>query len=163
MLMGVGGFEFQGYSYDNYSSGKSAHGTSSPIKLEGCKICHMTSAVGDLGGGHTMKLEYEDESIVSQVLTGCKTSCHPSITSLNYNNKQTLVQQAMDSLKALLVANSWIDTLDNILYPRTIKPAYRSGALFNYMLVLHDGSTGVHNASYILEILQTSIAELNMP
>jgi hypothetical protein len=165
VLMGAGGFLFQGYPY-SFTSNPSFHSTSSTIKIEGCIICHMASPVGNLGGGHTMKLEYENEGSVSQVLTGCKV-CHGvsagAITSLDYHSKMTEVQNNMDTLKSQLVTKGWMDTTNAIIFPLNIAPAARVGALFNYMLVLHDGSGGVHNTNFTLELLRSSIAELRKP
>jgi mono/diheme cytochrome c family protein len=166
ILMGAGGFQFQGYTY----TGNSFHSSSSTIKREGCIACHMadadpSAAIAGKAGGHTMKLEEVEGTSIVQVITGCKASgCHgASLTSLDYNGRQTLVQEYMDTLKTQLVAKAWIDTANTIQAPLNIVPASRSGALFNYMLVLHDGSEGVHNTKYILELLQSSIAELRKP
>jgi hypothetical protein len=41
-----------------------------------------------------------------------------------------------------------------------IAPESRAGALYNYFFIEHEGSFGVHNTKYALELLQSSIAEL---
>jgi hypothetical protein len=100
------------------------------------------------------------------MVNGCK-NCHSSITTLDYNSKKTQFTTKMATLKGLLVARKWIDTSDVILGTSTanlkIVPASRSGALFNYMMLLHDGSHGIHNPSYANSMLDASIAELNKP
>ncbi len=44
-----------------------------------------------------------------------------------------------------------------------IKPAIKSGALYNYFFIEHDLSQGVHNTRYALDLLRSSIAELRKP
>lgn len=47
--------------------------------------------------------------------------------------------------------------------PLRIKPASRSGALYNFFFLEHEGSFGVHNSKYAIQLLQSSIAELRKP
>ena len=100
------------------------------------------------------------------MLNGCK-NCHSSITKLDYNSRITQFNTKMATLKAQLVARGWIDANDVILGTSSsnlkIVPASRSGALFNYMMLLHDGSHGIHNPDYAASMLDASIAELNKP
>jgi hypothetical protein len=169
VLTGVGAFAFKGgTAYGNTT----AH-TGAPVSTEGCAVCHMAdyspaNAYGGKIGGHTMKISYtaEGSTTAVEMLNGCKR-CHSSITKLDHNGVRTAVGTKMATLKALLVAKGWIDTLNNIKAsssaPIVVVPASRSGALFNYMLVLHDGSTGVHNPAFVKDMLDASIAELNKP
>lgn len=170
VLTGVGAFQFG----DAAAYAKTtAHSTNAPISTEGCVACHMAdyspaNAYGGKIGGHTMKISYTPEGSTTAVelLNGCKV-CHSSITKLDYNSKITTFNANMDSLKALLVARNWIDASNTIKIPTTgdktlkIVPASRSGALFNYMMLLHDGSHGVHNPAYANAMVLASIAELN--
>ncbi len=154
MLMGEGGFEYTGYTYPN-----SFHTTATAIKEDGCSSCHMANAVGDFTGGHTMMLDSEEEG---ENVSGCNVSgCHSGLTTLDYNGKMTEVHANMDTLKSLLVVRGWIDTVANT--PKTgkvIKPARLGGAVWNYFLVEHDLSAGVHNTKYALALLRASITEL---
>jgi hypothetical protein len=172
MLMGEGGFKFQGYTY----TGNSYHSSSSVIKTEGCTICHMAdftpNAAGGKIGGHTMKLAWSEEgsTTVTELKEGCLVSgCHTSasLTKLDYKGKMTEVQKNIDTLKTLLMAKNWLDSLDNIKASSSsvlkIVPASRGGALWNYMLVMHDASLGTHNTNYTIELLRSSIAELRKP
>jgi hypothetical protein len=101
-----------------------------------------------------------------EMLNGCKL-CHSSITKLDYNSKITTFNANMAILKAKLVAKGWIDTLDVINASSSanlkIVPASRSGALFNYMMLIHDGSHGIHNPAYANAMVLASIAELDKP
>lgn len=161
VLIGAGAFQFTDAA--PYPS-TTAH-SSGTIATKGCATCHMAdytpaNAYGGVIGGHTMHMRFN----TTQLTQGCKT-CHTStsFTSLDYQGKQTQVTALMDSLKGLLVAKGWINTSDALQVPKTIKPASRAGALFNYMLLLHDGSKGTHNPAYAIAMLNASIAELNKP
>jgi hypothetical protein len=170
ILTGAGAFQWTDAAA--YSK-TTAHSTNAPISTEGCTVCHMAdylpaNAYGDKIGGHTMKITYTPEGSTTTVemVNGCKL-CHSSITTINYNGKITTFNTKMATLKALLVARKWIDTNDVILGTSSnvlkIVPASRSGALFNYMMLVHDGSHGIHNPAYTNSMLDASIAELNKP
>ena len=167
VLTGVGAVQFQGSSV--YGS-TAPHSTMAPISTEGCVTCHMAdyapaNAYGNVIGGHTMHITHKPEgsSTTVEMLNGCK-KCHSSITKLDYNSKITTFKANLDTLKKLLVAKNWIDTLDAIKAtssaPLKIVPASRGGALFNYMMLIHDGSKGVHNPTYANDVLRSSIAEM---
>jgi hypothetical protein len=47
--------------------------------------------------------------------------------------------------------------------PLRIRPASRAGALYNYWFLEHEGSFGVHNSRYAIELIKSSIAELRKP
>jgi hypothetical protein len=163
MLMGAGGYEFNNGT--NYFPTQYYHGNNAAIKQDGCPLCHMatpatrSSGVGELGG-HTMHLDEIIEGTDTKLVSACNVAgCHASLTTFDHNGKVTAVQAYMDTLKTLLVAKGWIDTANSI---KTVKitPARRSGALFNYLFVLHDGSNGVHNAEYAIALLQNSLVEI---
>lgn len=44
-----------------------------------------------------------------------------------------------------------------------IAPASRAGALYNFFMVEHDLSHGVHNSVYVIDLLKSSVAELRKP
>lgn len=168
ILTGAGAFQFT----DAAAYGKTTAHSSGVIATEGCATCHMANyspanAYGGKIGAHTMAISYTPEGSTTTVemLNGCKT-CHSSITKLDHNSKETAFLANMDTLKTLLVAKGWINSSDGIVIPTTgdktlkIAPASRAGALFNYMLLLHDGSKGIHNPAYANDILRASIAEI---
>jgi hypothetical protein len=176
MLMGEGGFQFPGVTYTN-----SPH--TNIVKEVGCISCHMAemaynptdpsvpSAPGTgKGGGHTMNIGYEWEGTPGTVLTGCNQSgCHtsPQLTTTDYKGLQTMVGANLDTLKKLLATKGWLDTTTTSVKltsgKRVIKPAIKSGALWNYLFVTHDLSQGVHNSSYANGLLRSSIDELRKP
>jgi hypothetical protein len=168
VLTGAGAVQFS----DAAAYGVTGSHFAGAVATDGCAACHMAAyspanAYGGKIGGHTMAITYVPEGSTTKVemLNGCKT-CHSSITKLDYNNKITTFTANMDTLKKLLVAKNWIDTLDAIKIPTTgdkilkIVPASRGGALFNYMMLLHDGSHGIHNPSYANDAVRASITEL---
>jgi len=131
------------------------------IVSEGCPTCHMAEEERNEAGGHTMWLEYEG----SEMLVGCnQTGCHGSLTTLNYNGVMTDTEVLMDSLHGLLLDLGWITASGSVnastSNPLIIKPAYLAGAMYNYFYVEHDGSEGVHNTNYTMQLLESSIAEL---
>ncbi|MFA5833565.1 MAG: ammonia-forming cytochrome c nitrite reductase subunit c552 [Bacteroidota bacterium] len=159
MLMGKGGYE---WSNAPVTVSNSFHTTSTGVKTDGCTICHMPNARGDYDGGHSMKLESDE----GQNLNGCKTSgCHATITSLDYKGAMTTTHANLDTLKVLLATAGWLDTLTmqakaTSTKPLVIKPSQKAGALWNFFLVEHDLSSGVHNTAYANALLRNSIAKM---
>jgi hypothetical protein len=177
MLIGTGGFQFVDFTY----SGNSNHTSNTAIRQDGCAKCHMSEPVGGgagRAGGHTMWIGYTNTSgTTSYVVTGCRESgCHvqtmttPDITgpSTGGVGAQTLINRNLDTLRQLLIARNWLDPVTDLVRasssaPLRIAPASRSGALHNYFFVEHDGSKGVHNTKYAIELLRSSILELRKP
>lgn len=178
MLLGNGGFQFPGYAY----TGNSPHTTIPAIKQQGCPICHMAEqtyppAQGTgKAGGHTMNIHYVGEGgEVVPLLTGCnQTGCHtsPAITAASLEAVQEGIEQNLDTLFTLLGNRGWVDTVSTSAGYGGIKltggrlvirPAVKAGALYNYLLVEHDMSKGVHNTNYTTELLRSSIEALRIP
>jgi hypothetical protein len=162
ILSGKGGYEWPGYDYT-----PNAHATATLLTTEGCTQCHMPPATGNLGGGHTMTLEYESEGSVTQVKTGCLVAgCHSGTFTFDYASTvggRVVIQKNMDTLKLLLAAKGWIDTVANSVNKVTVKPSNKAGAIWNYFLVEHDKSEGIHNVKYANALLRASITELRKP
>ena len=183
VLNGTGGFKFAGSTY----SGNSAHTTAPLLKTEGCVQCHMADPAASgsefgMAGAHTMNIRYGTSS---SLLEGCKNSaCHPTITSVDYHSVQTTVNRYLDTLATMMKDTSidnkwnvgakkaWITGSDSAGYSVNaasgsgalkIRPAVRSGALYNFFFVEHDLSHGVHNSVYTIDLLKSSVAELRKP
>ena len=166
MLMGEGGFKFPGYTY----TGNSNHTSNTVIKQEGCPTCHMAEKVGvPSAGGHTMNIFYASGSGETPLLDGCnQAGCHtsPAMSAAILQAAQDSVQQKLDILYSLLVAQNWIDTTGTEPLVKltsgklVIRPAVKAGALYNWFFVQHDLSKGIHNTKYTNELLQSSIEEL---
>jgi hypothetical protein len=171
MLMGTGGFQFQGYTY----RGNSPHTENAGIKQEGCPACHMASQVypPDLGsgrgGGHTMKIRYssdESESDTLFVLKGCNQSgCHGAnaFTKTSILAAEKAIDDSLAVLQGLLVQKNWLTTSGTVRTPLKITPAAKAGALYNYFFVAHDASRGMHNTKYTQDLINSSIQALRTP
>jgi hypothetical protein len=81
-------------------------------------------------------------------------SCHPGLTSFDNNGVQTEVKGRIAELKGLLETKGMLS--NGLPVPGTY-PEKQAGALWNYLSVTEDGSSGVHNPEYIESLLQTSI------
>lgn len=185
VLQGTGGFEFVDYAYN----GNSAHTTLPLLKSEGCIQCHMAdppqsqSYPFGSSGGHTMNIRYDSHGTPASLLEGCKNpSCHPSISSVDYHNVQTVVEAYLDTLQTMLLDTAVVNKFNagakkpwltmtaegpainaSTGSPLKIVPASRAGALHNFLFVEHDLSLGVHNSVYIIDLLKSSVAELRKP
>jgi len=175
MLMGTGGFEFAGYTYQ----GNSNHTTNATITQEGCAECHMASQSypPDLGtgrgGGHTMKIRYssdESETDTLFLLTGCNQSgCHGTngFTKTTLLAAEKAVEDSLSLLRSTLVSRGWLTSSGNVnastSSPLRIAPAARAGALYNYFFVLHDDSKGMHNTKYAQDMVNSSLWVLRQP
>jgi hypothetical protein len=153
VLKGIGGgcLEF-GSGYQN-----SQHGTSIE---NGCINCHMSSAVGNLTGGHTMTIANEEEG---DNFSGCGgDNCHGDGSTLEDDVAalKTDVQALLDALKLKLDA-AGITVAGSMSPIKGTYPSKVAGAYVNYQVITEDRSLGVHNPKYIKKLLENTIAELN--
>lgn len=130
---------------------------SHPHRTGSCVGCHM----GDFSnstGGHTW----------NPSLASCKT-CHSSATSFDVNGGKTRVAGLINDLKNALVAKGVMDATGNLTKPggKTISasnplvlPVKQAGAFWNYITLIEDRSTGIHNPKYIEAVLKNSIEAL---
>ncbi|MBI3579525.1 MAG: hypothetical protein HY276_03350 [Ignavibacteriales bacterium] len=189
MLMGTGGFQFTGYTYTGNSYHTTATAIKQkgcPICHMAQGVYPPNLGTGK-GGGHTMNIRYEWEGTTGSVVAGCKTAgCHPStMTSPDIVGAstggvpvQTLVTAYVDTLEQLMTDKNGVLTGGrykrewlvlgaeglginaSTSKPLKIAPASRAGALWNYMFIKHEGSKGVHNTKYAVELLKSSVLEL---
>jgi hypothetical protein len=130
-----------------------------------------------MAGAHTMNIRYGTSS---SLLEGCKNSaCHPTITSVDYHSVQTIVHAYLDTLQTMMADTAVVNKFNagakkawitigssgpsinaSSGSPLKIAPASRAGALYNFFLVEHDLSFGVHNSVYTIDLLKSSVAEL---
>lgn len=139
-----------------------------------CVTCHMSEgpASGDPGhnmiGGHSFAMEYEDESGKEiDNVSACK-NCHGNVTSFDdfkakydydLDGEMESVQEEIEGLLHNL----------GMLLPPLNEPtvevtneytAAQLKAAFNYLFVEEDGSMGIHNTNYSVEILSAAIKDL---
>lgn len=114
-----------------------------------CSNCHL----GD-EGNHTFEAD----------LASC-TPCHGELDDFDYNNVQTDVQAMIDELGDRLVAAGLIDENTPDGHPTVSEaPTDQAIALWNWIYVAHeDGSLGVHNPSYTMDLLQEGLDRLPAP
>jgi hypothetical protein len=157
LMSGQNAYVFAGTTYGN-----SPHAT---VVTNGCPTCHMAAPVGKIAGGHNMSMTYSSEGSEGELTAGCfTTGCHTSSSSFtfDYRGLQDSVSMKLDTLKAILVNDSLLTEGDLVNSPITV-PAWKAGALYNYLFIFHDRSRGVHNSRYTLDVLAASIAALRAP
>lgn len=90
------------------------------------------------------------------------TSCHEGIDSFDYQNVQTDIQALMDEVKQYLEQAGIMDTREGF-ENRSIEGTYPeevAAAMWNYMMVLEDGSKGVHHPDWARQLLETARDDL---
>jgi len=154
---------------------------------EACITCHMaanpTVGAGPDGvmgsrddlkalsvGGHSWNMEGEWEGKVVQNTAAC-AQCHAGATTFNRpaagdydgNGKiegvQTEVQGLMAALRAQLPKDAEGEVLNSPVTPANSTEAQRK-AMWNYNLIKIDGSYGIHNTSFTVQLLQKTYKEL---
>jgi len=138
-INGFGGYEFRGEVTP--SSGVGNHD---------CLSCHMGEVVGDTIGGHTW---------VASV-TGC-ADCHGT----DMDDAMTEVHDLLGDLEVALFDAGMVDASGHAIEsdPDAVPPTvvqYQAdsvGALWNYLFIEEEASSGVHNADYAIDLLTESI------
>ncbi len=164
MLSGTGGYEYAGYTYRT-----SPHIN---VTLEGCIDCHMSPSIGVVLGGHTWTMEAETVEGEMKNTVGCNTpNCHNGglEETFNYDGYVDSVQVLFDALRLELFAQGLLQYRsapddpvthdDSVMVPTDrliVKSKDSTGAVFNYRYIYQDGSLGVHNSKYAIDLLQSS-------
>ncbi len=151
LVFGLGGYEVPGeLEYAN-----SPH---KDLLTDGCISCHMATAFGNTGGGHTFNMTYESHGRMSDNIVAC-TQCHADATDFNINGAQDAIDALMAELEELLIAEGVYNT-DTELWNTGTYPTDVAGAALNYLFIKEDRSKGVHNYEYARALLTNSIASL---
>jgi hypothetical protein len=160
LFTGIGGYEYKGVTY-----GESTH-----EQELSCTDCHMVNvADNDNVLDHSF----------NPSLTAC-LGCHATATNFNINGFQSQVQSALTQIETTLNSyglltrasaspytaltsaelgdGNWSEdqpvpggTIDGALLTQD-----QAGALYNYLVVARGGASGVHNTTYIAELLYDS-------
>ena len=192
MLMGTGGFQFAGYPYTG-SSPHTSNSVIKQEGCVKCHMAEPIGGGGGVVGGHTFWTAFlsEETGTTMYNLTGCRdAACHgSSFSSFDYisasflltdgQGAQSYVKRYLDTLTTMLqdvnvtgkwtagTPKAWLTSSGTVnasaSNPLKIRPASRVGALYNYYFLEHEGSFGVHNSKYAIQLLQSSIAELRKP
>lgn len=156
MLIGSNGYEYAGYTY-----GKTNH----RLWLDnGCLDCHMKTTLQNVVGGHSFNMEYSLGA--GEVLnTAACVKCHDEIgdfSDVGVAEEGFSVQDSVDvligRLEGILVANNLISSTGDKLPESVTTSADSAGAVWNLLMAREDRSHGVHNARYIMGLLESSIA-----
>jgi hypothetical protein len=164
VFTGVGGYEYKGKVY-----GQSTH-----EKQLSCVDCHMVSV--------TDNANVPDHSF-SPKLTAC-LGCHATATNFNINGFQSQIQSAMTQIETTFNAAGLLTRATSSPYTPLTKAQLgdgnwsqdqpvpggmmdgglmtsdQAGALYNYLIVSRGGAYGVHNTTYIAQLLYDSYFSL---
>jgi len=144
--------------------GTATYPTSAPhYAADACVTCHMANSYGDLGGGHTMNIEYDVHGTATLNLEGC-VACHADLTALKtkITTLQSDVSAKLQTLQGLLTTAGIYDPANGRNKKGTFS-ADITGAYLNYQSLLEDRSNGVHNPAYTKALLDNSIEALTPP
>lgn len=149
IIAGVGGYgdEYTGSNihYENVDNG--------------CITCHMTDETyGKQAGGHTMNITYDYHGQTEEYLAGC-IECHEDIETFDRNGLQTEIEEMLEEVRVLLVAQGLIDG-ESGSGIKGIFTSEQAGALWNYKTVEEDRSHGVHNPGFTKSLLETALEAL---
>ncbi len=113
-----------------------------------CVSCHM-HAGGTETGEHTLVVGIE----------AC-TGCHTDATDFDINGAVTEIEGLLEQLETALIAANMLDE-DGHAIEDVMHQADSAGALWNYILVEEDASTGIHNPAYTKALLNNSLSVFN--
>lgn len=118
-----------------------------------CVDCHMGPVAKE---NENDPLPYLARNHTFEPQAAYCTSCHKDLKDLDYKSVQTDVQALLDEVKGLLLTNGIMDNaegMENRAVPGTYPEAV-ANAMWNYMVVLEDGSKGVHHPDWAKELLE---------
>jgi nitrate/TMAO reductase-like tetraheme cytochrome c subunit len=149
MFAGTAGYEV-GTGYDNSFHAKNIENS--------CVDCHMAEAYGIQAGGHQMGMTYEYHGSEAIYQAGC-TDCHTDASALETKIENTDIEISglIDSLETILIAQGYLDANSHRIVPGTYTND-EAGAVYNYIFVAKDHSSGIHNYKYAKKLLENSIA-----
>lgn len=181
MLLGTNAYEFPGKKYS-----KSVH---SALPQANCVTCHMALPNGRYSlapsiGGHSFRMEGEVHERPTVNVAAC-VSCHADMKQVadkplfdkkaadyDGDGKIETVQEEVQGLYEKLLNKQGTGLLQKIKEPpydgkgkfinsKTQYPIEVVAALYNYKFVEEDGSKGIHNTKYAVQLLMDSIKALD--
>jgi hypothetical protein len=156
------------YAFGGALAGDHPHNTGAGA-ANGCVDCHMAGVPTEiLAGGHTFEVVTIGTLTVNDV--GCKvTGCHSSGTNMTtaVATRKATFDAAMQEIRNELRNRQWVnvgaDSLSLVNTAHAPTAASDRGALWNYLLLEQDKSKGVHNPTYIDNILAATKTALGLP
>ena len=110
-----------------------------PKAALGSASCHLGE-----NAGHTM--EPSEDACVT---------CHPDAEDFDIDGVQTEVQAMLDELQEALEGAGMLDEEGEPVLGTY--PMAQAAALWDYLCISNDGSTGVHNPTYTKALLQAGL------
>jgi len=185
MLNGTNAYEFPGKQYS-----KSAHALLPQAECVTCHMALPNGrySLAPAIGGHSFRIEGEVHERRTLNAAGCLSSgCHSEMKPVSGtpyfdrkapadydgNGKIETVQQEVLGLYEKLIndkGTGLLQTMKDPLYDakgrfiennKTQYPVEVVGALYNYKFVREDGSKGIHNTTYAVQLLMDSIKALD--
>ncbi|MGD8923262.1 MAG: PKD domain-containing protein [Candidatus Zixiibacteriota bacterium] len=153
VVSGTGGFQF-GLSLDTVTH----RGIQA---LNGCDACHYGNGVGYEFGEHTFRLE--NDTTGQQYVANCNVSgCHSSelVTDFYQYDVIDSIGSYATFLEDSLKSRNILDPSDPngiAIIPDSLRPVRTAQLLYNYLLYKLDGSRGVHNPVFVLNLLKASV------
>lgn len=151
ILSGQGAWEFDGVGYET----DAAHNIGN---TNGCVTCHMAELPDNvIAGGHSFAINYESSGATRVNSKGC--TCHgwatDAVATTETDEYQAEFEEALTELGDLLVARGWLKAdreyaTNGATAPDT--PDER-GAVFNFLILHHDKSLGVHNKKFAEDVV----------
>lgn len=146
-FVGTGCYEIEGYEYDD----SHIHGGIS----NACVKCHMVREAEIHG-------ESQDHAFHNfEPGTGNCEPCHMDLPDFDYNGFQTTIGEKMDELAEALGYTDAADFLENWDSQADGVEVWEREAAYALVFVNNDGSMGVHNPSYTLDLLENAIDYAN--
>jgi hypothetical protein len=147
MLWGSNGYEYAGYQYEQTNHKGATE--------DGCLDCHFKATRNYIVGGHSFNMMFVADGDTTINSGGC--SCHSSsVDDFNHHEVQDSVHTLVEDLKARLIAAGLVDATGHPLDDVFTSPD-SAGAVWNFLMVEEDRSMGVHNADYIIGLLNSAI------
>jgi hypothetical protein len=184
MLLGTNAYEFPGKSY-----AKSAHALLAGADCITCHMTQPRQRYALLPsiGGHSFRIGGEVHELPKLNNAGCLNSgCHSEMNQApgkhvfartaaadwDGNGRVETVQEEVQGLLERLInkrGTGLLQTMKEPLYDakgafvrsKTQYPVEVVAALYNYKFVLEDGSRGIHNTKYAVQLLMDSIKALD--
>jgi len=130
------------------------------LVTDACVTCHMSEAYGAQSGGHVMGMSYEYHGASVMNFKGC-VSCHTDNTALvaEFEALQTEVAALLAELKLKLDATGITAAGSDNSVNGTYSPLV-AGACLDYKAITEDKSLGVHNPTYVKQLLTNLINAL---
>ncbi len=148
LLLGLGGHEYEGYTYANSHAG---------AVTGGCLTCHMDKTKEFTLGGHTFNIRSESAYLTE----GCNIpGCHQAVPldTVTIDSMQAYLAVKLDSLKNKLIEIGLLNDITELPQSEvTVPNADSAGAMYNYFLVSRDASGGMHNWEYDTMLVRSSL------